>query len=246
FNLTGIGEPERIAAASITANLIPELGVTPLIGRSFLPEEETNGHNHVVLLGYKLWQRLFGGDRSVINKTVQLNGVDYTIVGIMPAVFQFAAMRELWVPLVLDPATEPWRADRANRNLSVFGRLKAGVTIDQAMAAMSQVSEDLGQQHPKSNSGWGVRMRTFYDWIVPQEVRQSLLVLLGAVAFVLLIGCGNVANLGRGRGWKRRGATAIRAALGASRGRLIRQLLVESLLMSAFACLAGLLLTVWE
>src|SRR5215216_4112482 len=134
FNLTGIGEPQRVAAARITANLIPTLEVAPVLGRSFLPEEEKVGANRVVLVSHGLWQRQFGGDRSLVNKTVQLNGESYTVLGIMPPGFQFPALRELWVPLVLDPAKEPWRADRTNHNLAVFGRLKPGGTLDQANA----------------------------------------------------------------------------------------------------------------
>src|SRR5215213_8171438 len=113
-----------------------------------------------------------GSDPSLVNKTVQLNGESYTVVGVMPPGFQFPTLRELWVPLILDPVKEPWRADRTNRNLAVFGRLKPGVTLDKAKADMSIVAQRLQEQYQKSNTGWNVRLRTFYDWIVPEEVRH--------------------------------------------------------------------------
>jgi putative ABC transport system permease protein len=152
FNLTGSGEPQRVAAAKITANLIPTLGVTPTLGRSFLPEEEVAGANRVVLLGHGLWQRQFGSDPSLINKTIQLNGESYTVVGVMPPGFKFPSFKELWVPFVVDPVKEPWRTDRTNRNLAVFGRLKPGVTLDQANAELGIVGQRLQQHHPKENT----------------------------------------------------------------------------------------------
>jgi putative ABC transport system permease protein len=243
FNLTGSGEPQRVAAARITANLVPTLDVPPLLGRSFLPEEEKIGANRVVLLSHALWQRQFGSDQSLINKTVQLNGESYTVVGVMPPGFQFPALRELWVPLILDPAKEPWRADRTNRNLAVFGRLKPGVTIDQANAEMGIVAQRLQDQHPKSNTGWSARLRTFFDWIVPEEVRRSMWALFIAVELLLLVACANVANLLLARSTTRQQEIAIRAAVGARPARLIRQLVIESLLLAGLGGLFGLLLT---
>lgn len=243
FNLTGSGEPQRVAAAKITANLIPTLDVKPLLGRSFLPEEEKVGANHVVLLSHGLWQRQFGSDPSLVNRTIQLNGESYTVVGIMPPEFQFPALREVWVPLILDPAKEPWRGDRTNRNLSVFGRLKPGVTLDQANAEMSIVAQRLQDQNPKSNAGWGVRLRTFYDWIVPEEIRRSMWALFLAVELLLLVACANVANLLLARSTTRQQEIAVRAAVGARPARLLRQLLIESLLLAGLGGLFGLLLT---
>jgi putative ABC transport system permease protein len=242
FNLTGSGEPQRVAAAKITANLIPTLAVAPALGRNFLPEEEAAGATHVVLLSHGLWQRQFGSDPSLINKTIQLNGETYTVVGVMPPGFQFPALRELWVPFVVDPVKEPWRTDRTNRNLAVFGRLKPGVTLDQANSELGILAQRLQEHHPKENTGWGVRLRTFYDWIVPEEVRRSMLLLFVAVELLLLVACANVANLLLARSTTRQQEIAVRAAVGARPTRLITQLLIESLLLAGLGGLFGLLL----
>lgn len=244
FNLIGSGEPQRVPAARITANLIPMLGVAPQIGRSFTDDEAKPGGNRVTLLSYVLWQRQFAGDPSIINKTIQLNGEPYTVVGVMPLEFTFTG-RELWIPFVVDPAREPWRADRANRNLSVYGRLKPDVTIDRANAEMGILAQRLAEQNPETNNGWGLRLRSFYDWIVPEGTRVSMLALFVAVYLLLLIACANVANLLLARATTRQQEMAVRAVLGARPARIMRQLLVESLLLAGLSGLLGLFLTYW-
>ena len=244
FNLTGFGEPQRIPALRVTSNLISTLDVPPLIGRSFLPEEETSGRNRVALLSYGLWERQFGGEPSILNQNIQLNGENYLVVGIMPRGFQFLD-RDLWVPLVLDAAKEPWRADRANRNLSVIGRLKSNVQIDQAISEMNVIASRLAEAHPQENTGWGLHLRSFYDWIVPQEVRWSMIALFIFANLLLLVVCASVANLLLVRSATRQEEMAIRAALGARPMRLVRQLLAESFWLAGLAGLFGLLLTYW-
>jgi putative ABC transport system permease protein len=252
MNLTGLAGPERIQSTRATGDFFRVMNVAPYLGRTLATEDEDVGRNQVVVLGYDLWRRDFGGDPQVIGRRIKLNDDDYTVVGVMPEGFsfpsgsempagqQFASATELWVPLTVAPAA---RQDRVLHSFRVVARLKPGVTVEQAQADTNAVVSQLVAEHPIDNEGLGPTILTIRENQVG-AFRPALVVLLGAVGFVLLIACANLANLMLSRAAVRQKEFSIRAALGASRGRIVRQLLTESALLSVLGGALGLMLAV--
>jgi putative ABC transport system permease protein len=241
LNVTFADYPEQLTATRISANLLDVLGTKPFLGRNFLPEEEVLGHNRVVLLSYRVWQRHFGGNPNVINQTIAVNGSPRVIVGIMPPGFRFPERdTDLWTPLALDPNQPNPREDRW---ATTVGLLKPGVTLEQAQADASTIAHRLEQEYPE-NRGVTIRLVPLSTQLFG-EVKLPLQLLLGATLVILLIVCANVASLMLARAAVREREMSIRIALGAGRGRLIRQLMTESVLLALIAGVLGMLLSLW-
>ena len=249
FVMTGRGEPVRLQGSVGTADLIPLLGVAPMLGRTFNPDEDKpSPTGRVVILSHTLFQNRFGSDPSVLNQTITLDGRNYTIVGVMPPRFEFPIQNEpveLWTTIAGDAAgSDPVTGQRGAHFLRVIGRLKPGVTQEQAQTELTAIAARLEQQYPDENSRRTLRVESAHAALVG-DIRPMLILFLCAVAAVLLIACANVANLLLARATGRHKEMAIRSALGASRVRVIRQLLTESVLLSIAGGAVGLLLAVW-
>lgn len=241
MNLTGSGEPERLNASIITGNYFDTFGVRPALGRGFSLENEKTGQDHVTVLSHAFWQTRFGGDPNIVNKTINLDGKAYEVLGVMPAEVVLPQPAQLWVPINFD--ADPEMKMRNARFLRGIGRLKEGVTLDQAQTDTDLIAAQLEQQYPDSNTGWSLRLIPLREILVGGS-RTMLFILFGAVGFVLLIACANVANLLLVRAAARQKEIAMRTALGASRLRIIRQMITESLVLAIFGGALGALLAV--
>lgn len=240
FTLTGVGDPERLRGAESTANFFDVMGLRPVLGRVYTVQEETPGKDAVAVLSYGLWQRRFGGAPDTVGQTISLNGRPFEIIGVMPAALRVPEDAEVWKPLA---PPEQARNARNGFWLPVIGRMKPGISVEQAQSEMNGITARIEQNFPEQK-GYGAYVVTLHRQIVG-DVERSLVVLLGAVAFVLLIACANLGNLMLGRSAARRKELAIRTALGAKRWRLVRQMVTETMVLAVGGGVLGLLLAWW-
>ena len=242
-DLTGEGDPEKLPVGAVSPPFFRVFGVRPLHGRTFEAGEDAIGRNRVIVLGHALWRQRFGGDPAVVGKTITLNGIPHQVVGVLPPDVTFPQGEpQLFLPLILEAPNEP--PSRVSHNFNVFARLKPGVTMAQAVSEMDRIGKDLEKQYPQLSRGHGAHVTSLPDEITG-PVERTLVVLMAAVAFILLIACINVTNLLLAKATGRRREMAVRSAIGAARGRLIRQVLVECSVIAVAGGVAGLVLAIW-
>ena len=236
FTLTTGGKAEQVAASAVSAKFFSTLGVQPIIGRVLLPDEDQPGRSNVVVLSHRFWQEHFGSNREIVGHNITVDGIAYLVAGVMPPSLRFPDFAQMWTPLAW---TDQDRAVRGNHNYLVIARLRPGVDLKQAQAEMNTISGRLQQQYPADDKGWGAVVLPLHSDLV-SDVRPALLVLLGAVGFILLIACVNVTNLSLARIFSRHKEIAIRTALGASSARIVRQILAESVVLALLGGALGL------
>jgi putative ABC transport system permease protein len=247
FNLTGHGDPERVRGATVMATYLTTLGVKLALGRTFTADEDRPGGPAVTLIGYEFWQRHFGGRAGVIGEPLNLEGRSYNIVGVMPPGFDLPGATEVWLPFQAIIDSLPL-VERAALNYEIAARLKPDVALKQADAELKAIARELEGEYPEFRRGWSVRVISLRQQLLGDlegRVHKALFALMGGVCFLLLICCANVANLQLARGFGRERELALRRALGASRGRLVRQLFTESMLLAVLGGISGLLLAYW-
>ena len=242
INLTGSGEPERLNSAGVTGNYFQAMGVNAELGRTFLLENEKTGSDQVAVLSHQLWRSRFGGDPNIVNKSIVLDGKTCVVLGVMPKEFNFPQGAEIWVPMNFD--SSPGMKQRKAHFLRPVGRLKPGVTLAQAQADTDAIAARLEAQFPTTNEGCSMKLVSLRDQLVG-DTKPTLFILLGAVGFVLLIACANVANLLLVRAAARQKEIALRTALGASRVRIVRQMITESILLALMGGVLGTVLAMW-